>query len=118
VYIRIGPSCVSACHTASKENEKGFPEGNILDGWNEIGDFVSRYTGRKFEKLVFITHRELVEQPSDPPTISISQHFYGTMDDALLQAIREKSPMVWNRVSSWLYPTKEYALLAWQNRLI
>ena len=94
MYIRVGPSCISACHTVSKENEKGFSEGNGLDRWNEIGDLVSRYTGRKLEKLVFIAQREPVEQPSDPPAVPISQRFYGTMDDGLLQAIREKSPMI------------------------
>jgi len=69
-------------------------EGDGLDKWNEIGDLVSRYTGRKLEKLVFITQREPVEQPGDPPAVSTFQRFYGTKDDALLQAIREKSPMI------------------------
>ena len=55
---------------------------------------MSRYTGRKPEKLVFVTQRELVEQPSDPPAVTKSQRFYVTTDDALLQAIREKPPMV------------------------
>ncbi len=97
MYILVGPSCIYACYTASKENEKGFSEdseGIGLDRWNEIGDFVSRYTGSKLEKLVFINQRELVEQPTDPPTVPIFQRFYGTIDDALLQAIREKSPMI------------------------
>jgi len=88
---------VTACHTASKENEKGFSEvseGNGLERWNEIGNFVSRYDRRKLEKFVFIAQRELVEQPGDPPAVPISQRCYGTIDDALLQAIREKSPMI------------------------
>jgi hypothetical protein len=96
---------MSACYTASKENEKGFPEvlgleQNGPDRWNEIGDFVSRYTGRKLQKFVFITRRETVEQPSDPPAVIIFQRFYGTMDDAHLQAICEKSPMIFDRVST------------------
>jgi len=97
VYVRVVPSVRSVCHAASKENEKGFSEvleGNGLERWNEIGDFVSRYDGRKLEKLVVITQRELVEHPGDPPAVPISQHCYGTIDDALLQAIREKSPMI------------------------
>jgi len=74
VDIHVGPSCISACYTASKENEKGFSEvfeGSGVDTWDEIGDFVPRYTGRKLEKLVFINQRELVEQPSDPLMVLI-----------------------------------------------
>jgi hypothetical protein len=64
VHILVEPSCIYVCYTASKENEKRFSEhseGNRLDMWNEIGDSVSRYTGRKLVKLVFINQRELVE---------------------------------------------------------
>jgi hypothetical protein len=43
---------------------------------------------------VFINQRELVELPNDPHMVPIFQRFYGTIDDALLQAIREKSPMI------------------------
>ena len=87
MYVRVVPSVRSVCHAASKENEKGFSEvleGNGLERWNEIGDFVPRYTGRKLEELVFINQRELVEQPSDPSAIPIFQHFHSTRDDALL----------------------------------
>jgi hypothetical protein len=103
VYICVGPYCISACYTDSKENQKGFPE--VLeekgpDRWNDSGDAVSRYTGRELEKLVFIAQRETVEQPTDPLAVPIFQHFYGTMDDTLLQAIYDKSPMVRDRVST------------------
>jgi hypothetical protein len=83
VYILVGPRCISACYKASKENEKEILEGNGLRRLNEIGDFVSRYTVRKVEKLVLITQHELAEQPSDPPTVLLSR-FYGTMEDARL----------------------------------
>jgi hypothetical protein len=83
-----------------KESGKGFSEGNVSDGWKEIGDLASRYTGRKLEKLVSITQRELVEQPSDPLAVPAFQFCYGTMDDALLQAIREKLPMIFDREST------------------
>ena len=68
----------------SEENEKGFSEGDRRDGWNEIRDFVSWYTGRKLQKPVSIAQRKLIEQPSDPPAVSISQRYYGTIEDALL----------------------------------
>jgi hypothetical protein len=102
VYIpAVGQSCtISVCYTAAKENEKGFSEGNGLDGWNEIGDLVSRYTGRKLEKLVLIAQHELVEQPGKPLAVTNFQRFYGAIDDALLQAFREKSPMIFDREST------------------
>ena len=93
MYILVGPGCISPCYKASEVSEKEISEGDRLRRLNEIGDFVSRYTGRKLEKLVSIAQHEPAEQPRDPAVVLISR-FYGTMDDALLQAIREKSPMI------------------------
>jgi hypothetical protein len=58
VYITERKRGISACYTASKEDEKGLSEvseGIGLDRWNKIGDLVLRYDGRKLEKLVSIT---------------------------------------------------------------
>ena len=86
MYIRVDPSCkaqAGACYN-SEENRKGFSEGNGLDRWNEIGDFVYWYTGRKLQKRESITQRKLVKKPSESPVVTVFQRCYGTIEYGLL----------------------------------
>ena len=82
-----------------------------LDAGDEIEDLLSFDTCRELSKLVFIAHREQVEQPSDyiaVPTLRI----YGAIDDAFPDAILDIPPMCLDSFLTGVQPTDEYALSA------